>query len=989
MLQSPLGHLIHDRYTPIQSLRSDGVGLLASTADTFEAVDNRNNQRVMLKLMSWDPGEDPDLTKIRRQSFVSEASIYLQLELCPYFLAIRDADLNGDQPFVVTDCLGIPPHQGRMLSELIGTDTPCMPEQVIRLGRQMAASLARLHATRAQYRTMVLPHLCHGELQPQSFWLVEDPAEESVVLRDLDIMRLVARSRQQLVEPLAPRYSAPERLDLAPPDPRSDIYSLGLLLYALLTGKIPFATVEPESVQSSPTNSQRWKDIHRTQTLPPLSRWAGLAVPPELEGLVMSCLAPDPIQRPATMQAVEARLAGLLAPTPQATVPTPLPSPFNSSHASGSISRRAFTRPAKKARVDPYIGMILEERYRVEKRIGKGGMGSVYLGTDQNLGRQVAIKIMNSSGGSDPENEIKRFKREVDVCASLNSPNIVQISDYGVTERGQPYYVMEYLQGSTLSQALKASGFLPWQRTIQILLQICAGLKEAHDLNIVHRDLKPDNIFLLSGSIGERVKILDFGIAKMVDDQRRTQLTAVGAFLGTLRYAAPEQCGINKPIDARSDIYALGLMIYEMLTGSNPFGIDTQMPGFNPMDWITCHLKRNPQALKHQPDGSLIPEELISLVLQCLAKKPADRVQSITDLERGLRRVLSRYPSALPLSQPDPQQDPALQIIVERPAQSAPSPQPQSAAVQPQQGSRQETTFNLSGDPHATVVDQNSANLPGSTSEPFGQSITGQPLEVVPSRDPNQTVADQSPSVQDPNRTVVQSPLSQQDPTATVVQVSAQSDNWVEQARQVAASQDPTRTVVQSPLSQQDPTATVVQAGPQSDNWVEQARQVAASQDPTRTVVQSPLSQQDPTATVVQVNTQSDHWVEQARQVAASQNAPPVARSSNPITASPWNRSEKLPAPAPAPPPHEMPQAQPQQGSQPLQNPPSSGEQRPMSGSKPAPKRRTPGCLILLVLAVLIGGGMYSASIFWPTAPWCGRITYLCHGDLTGSPGDN
>jgi serine/threonine-protein kinase len=950
MLQSPLGHLIHDRYTPIQSLRSDGVGLLASTADTFEAVDNRNNQRVMLKLMSWDPGEDPDLTKIRRQSFVSEASIYLQLELCPYFLAIRDADLNGDQPFVVTDCLGIPPHQGRMLSELIGTDTPCKPEQVIRLGRQMAASLARLHATRAQYRTMVLPHLCHGELQPQSFWLVEDPAEESVVLRDLDIMRLVARSRQQLVEPLAPRYAAPERLDLAPPDPRSDIYSLGLLLYALLTGTIPFATVEPESVQSSPTNSQRWKDIHRTQTLPPLSRWAGLAVPPELEGLVMSCLAPDPIQRPATMQAVEARLAALLAPIPQttATVPTPLPSPFNSSNASGSISRRAFTRPAHKVRVDPYIGMILEERYRVEKRIGKGGMGSVYLGTDQNLGRQVAIKIMNSSGGSDPENEIKRFKREVDVCASLNSPNIVQISDYGVTERGQPYYVMEYLQGSTLNQALKASGFLPWQRTIQILLQICAGLKEAHDLNIVHRDLKPDNIFLLSGSIGERVKILDFGIAKMVDDQRRTQLTAVGAFLGTLRYAAPEQCGINKPIDARSDIYALGLMIYEMLTGSNPFGIDTQMPGFNPMDWITCHLKRNPQALKHQPDGSLIPEELISLVLQCLAKKPADRVQSITDLERGLRRVLSRYPSAPPFSQPAPQQDPALQTIVERPAQSAPNPQPQPAAVQPQQGSRQETTFNLSGDPHATVVDQNSANLPGSTSEPFGQSITGEPLEVVPSRDPNQTVADQSPSVQDPTRTVVQPPPTQQDPTATVVQVSAQSDHWVEQARQVAASQDPTRTVIQSPLSQQDPTATVVQ-----------------------------------------VSAQSDHWVEQARQVAASQNAPPVARSSNPITASPWNRSEKLPAPAPVPPPREMPQAHPQQGSQPLQTPPSSGEQRPMSGSKPAPKRRTPGCLILIVLAVLIGGGMYGASIFWPTAPWCGRITYLCHGDLTGPPEDN
>ncbi len=991
--------VIHNRYRLVQPLPRDGVGLLTSTADPFTAIDTETGAEVVLRLMRWDPAEDPELTQLRQQSFRAEIDIYQKLSFCPHLLAIRDQELAIERPFVVTDPVGI----AAGLERLIDPSAPCSPEQVLALGLQMAQCLAHLHGVEADYRGIRIPGLWHGELSSNSFgW--RDPSaldgsalqESALVLQDLDIVRLVARLRQKPVLPHAPRYAAPERWQTTP-DPRSDIYSLGILLYELLTGHSPYEPAQTGSVSGDP--GLDWQSIHSHQPVVPLARW-GHNIPEPLHVLVMACLAKDPSHRPSTLSAVAAQLSALIGSGAAAISTSPegtqqltaeqlstnlsrsgsraeLPGAGSADGGSKS-GRRAFTRPPTPIRQDPYVGLLLNDRYQIEKRIGKGGMGSVYLGSDQSLSRQVAIKVMNSSGGADPDNEIKRFKREVEVCGSLNSPNIVQISDYGLTPQGHPYYVMEYLQGSNLSQVIRSEGFLGWERVVKVVVQICAGLKEAHQHNIVHRDLKPDNIFLISGSLGERVKILDFGIAKLVDDQRRTQLTAVGAFLGTLRYAAPEQCGINKPIDARTDLYALGLMIYEMLTGTNPFGVDIEAAGFNPMDWINCHLNRQPHPLDRQPDGTPIPETIVNLVMGCLAKKPANRIQSVEELEKPFRRILSQLPTLV--SKSELPKDPLVPNWIRSASASISIPEPPAVvlppiATQADPAGFRDSTLNLGPelrDPNATVVDM----------PELAASL--QPLPSIP--EPNPTLADtgftpdptatvvQASSSNlveqarhisaqpDPLQTIIQAPTP--DPTATVVQ--AADLNLVAQARQVAAQPDPLQTTLQAPKA--DPTATVVQAA--DLNLVAQARQVAAQPDPLQTTIQTPTA--DPTATVVQAP--GHNLVDQARQVEARLDPVPKKASSHrdPTPAQP----SKPVAKADLKPSRSAPTRQPSS---------QAGGQPRMSGSKPAPKRRTPGCLILLGLAAVIAGVMYGTSLVWPEAPWCGRITYLCHGDLMGS----
>lgn len=216
---------------------------------------------------------------------------------------------------------------------------------------------------------------------------------------------------------------------------------------------------------------------------------------------------------------------------------------------------------------DGLPGSEIAAKYRIEAKLGVGGMGTVYRATRLLIGDEVAIKILHSEQ-SDPR-AAGRFRREAQAAARLKHPNAVTIHDFGVTDEGMQYLVMELVDGESLRHIIKQQGPLTPSAAVEIIDQVCAALEEAHRHNIIHRDIKPDNIMVNATTAGLRVKVLDFGIAKLRDDTT-SNLTQTGSILGTPHYMSPEQC-LGEELDSRSDIYSLGVVAYEMLTGLVPF----------------------------------------------------------------------------------------------------------------------------------------------------------------------------------------------------------------------------------------------------------------------------------------------------------------------------------------------------------------------------------------------------------------------------------
>ncbi|MBD3884895.1 serine/threonine protein kinase [Phormidium tenue FACHB-886] len=301
----------------------------------------------------------------------------------------------------------------------------------------------------------------------------------------------------------------------------------------------------------------------------------------------------------------------------------------------------------------PWHGRLIgdRQRYRIEKRLGGGGMAEVFLAMDTLLGQLVAVKVLSEKLAAGEMKE--RFEREVALCAALRSDHIVQVSDHGVTPEGYPFFVMEYLRGQTLGELLRREKVLSIGRTCSIIGQVCTGLHLAHQgialwhsgatssehIKIVHRDLKPDNIFLVPMALGELVKILDFGIAQIRSDQSHSNATSV--FLGTFRYAAPEQFDIGKDLDERADIYSLGMMLYEMLSGTDPFGFGQSVQSLNGGAWAVAHASKPTQPLRQQPGCESLPPALEALVMRCLQKSPEQRFASVQELNAALRAAVS------------------------------------------------------------------------------------------------------------------------------------------------------------------------------------------------------------------------------------------------------------------------------------------------------------------------------------------------------------
>jgi tRNA A-37 threonylcarbamoyl transferase component Bud32 len=277
---------------------------------------------------------------------------------------------------------------------------------------------------------------------------------------------------------------------------------------------------------------------------------------------------------------------------------------------------------------DPMIGQTLGGKYKVVRLLGEGGMGAVYEG-EQQLGttrRKVAVKTLHPHLSRDP-NIKARFEREVGTIAELEHPNTIQVFDFGSTPEGILYIVMEFLQGKSLADILEKGGPMLPDRVQNIMQQVCGSLAEAHGRGIVHRDLKPDNVVLVErAGVKDFVKVLDFGIAKRSkeEDKNEQKLTQQGMVLGTPPYMSPEQF-TGKPIDARSDIYSLAVMAYEMLTGKLPFKADTAW------EWATQHMTQNPIPIESLAEGMRAPENMRAAIRKALAKAPDDRFQTVSD----------------------------------------------------------------------------------------------------------------------------------------------------------------------------------------------------------------------------------------------------------------------------------------------------------------------------------------------------------------------
>jgi eukaryotic-like serine/threonine-protein kinase len=275
---------------------------------------------------------------------------------------------------------------------------------------------------------------------------------------------------------------------------------------------------------------------------------------------------------------------------------------------------------------DTLIGTVFDGRYRIIRKLGAGGMADVYLAEDQELGRRVAIKILNDRHAAD-DSFVERFRREAKNAAGLSHPNIVSIYDRGEAE-GTYYIAMEFLDGRSLKELIVARGPAPVKIAVDYARQTLAAVGAAHRHGIVHRDIKPHNV--LVGGEG-RLKVTDFGIAR----SGASQMTEVGSIIGTAQYLSPEQAR-GAPVDQTSDLYSVGVVLYEMLTGQVPFTGDT------PLEIAMKHLSEVPT-----PPSELrpeVPHDLDSVVLRALAKEPSERYQSAEEMDADLARVAEGMP---------------------------------------------------------------------------------------------------------------------------------------------------------------------------------------------------------------------------------------------------------------------------------------------------------------------------------------------------------
>jgi serine/threonine protein kinase len=292
------------------------------------------------------------------------------------------------------------------------------------------------------------------------------------------------------------------------------------------------------------------------------------------------------------------------------------------------------SRKLKAIEMDPWIGQLIADRYTIQSVLGSGGMGVVYKAKNEVNDRPVAIKMLHPHLVTDTD-AIKQFHTEAQAVSKVSHPNTVTIWDFGLTESGQPYIVMDYFEGANLRKLMKGSGHLSIARANHIFQQAADVLAAAHHAGIIHRDLKPENI-MVSSEDEDRVAVVDFGISSFVQQRTKYDGGPVSDIIGSPPYMSPEQCSLSAKIDERSDIYSFAVVLYEALSGKLPFSAK------NPLDMLECHVSRPPLPLRAAHQSLVACEALSELIVKALDKKPENRPQTMEQFSEALADAVRR-----------------------------------------------------------------------------------------------------------------------------------------------------------------------------------------------------------------------------------------------------------------------------------------------------------------------------------------------------------
>ena len=629
------------------------------------------------------------------QRFRDEAMVMVRLSH-GNLVGVIDAGREEGQSYLAMDFV-----EGK---DLLATWNRCATKRVafpLEVAAYIVKDLARGLAYAHAFRDL---NLVHRDISPANVLL-----SYSGEVRLTDFGLATSKLKEQRTAPgiifgkMA--YLAPEQARGEPLDRRTDLYSAGILLWEMLTGQQLFPMRPP----TDPAPRGRDSTIEALERVkhPKIEAPSKITsrVPPELDEIVMRALAPDPARRYAHGEALRADLASFLAQTapetdaatlasfmtllfedqiaaerqerdlllaqahdaklgsPPPTSRTRAPVATDRTPAAAPSAGGGTATPAAEARTggsepnaqaepwwqrpadqDPRVGTTIGGRYFLRRLCGEGAMGRVYEGHHVEIGRRVAVKILHASYSHTPD-VVERFRREARAASRIGHPNLVDVTDSGVTSDGCLFFVMDYLDGLNLEQTIARGGPLPVERALLIAAQVCRALVAAHAAGIVHRDLKPANVMLGTQRDGEDfVKVLDFGISKQSaregESREETGLTRPDAAVGTPIYMAPEQIS-GLPADARTDVYALGELLYEMLAGVPPYDGSDVMVVFN--------RKANQEP---KPIGALRPElspAIARVITRAMSRRPEDRQQTMAELKDDvLACLVARDAAAIP-----------------------------------------------------------------------------------------------------------------------------------------------------------------------------------------------------------------------------------------------------------------------------------------------------------------------------------------------------